>query len=75
MAKKQQQPQTEGKGKAETKALLIKKLLFAFQTKREGRLTAEDFSLGSTGELMACLDQVSQPELPYPYGFIATARR
>jgi hypothetical protein len=47
VAKKQQMPQTVGKGKAETKALLIIKLIFAFQTKQEGRLTAEDFSLGS----------------------------
>jgi len=49
MAKKRQQPQTVGKSKAETKALPIKKLLFAFQAKREGRLTDEDFRLGSRG--------------------------
>jgi hypothetical protein len=43
MAKKQGQPNSEGKGKAETKAQLIKKMLFAFKAKREGSLSAEDF--------------------------------
>jgi hypothetical protein len=41
MATKQEQP--EGKSKAETKSKLLKKMAFAVQAKREGRLSAEDF--------------------------------
>jgi hypothetical protein len=43
MATKKGQPQAEGKGKAETKTQLIKKMIFAFKAKREGSLSAEDF--------------------------------
>jgi hypothetical protein len=42
MATKKEQPQ-EGKGKAETKSQLLKKMVFAFKAKREGGLSAEDF--------------------------------
>ncbi len=44
MAKKQQQPQTGEKRKAETKGLILKKLLSATKARREGRLTDKDFN-------------------------------
>ncbi len=43
MAEKKQQPQTKEEGKAETKAKIIKKLLYVTQAKREGKLSPEDF--------------------------------
>lgn len=44
MAKKRQPPQTEEKRKAETKGLILKKLLFATEAKREGKLSDKDFT-------------------------------
>ncbi len=35
--------QSKEKNKGETKAQLVKKMLFAFEAKRRGRMSAEDF--------------------------------
>lgn len=44
MAESRQQSQTEGAGKAATKAQVLKKLLNANQARREGRLSDKDFN-------------------------------